>query len=306
MLKLNWKESAEALPEFVASVNEGNSLEVDADFVIRSLFVVSDLGSRLDLNLLRKRSNVQALQANFAQCNEAIRSVIDFVVGEGRCQSSRLLGNINTLVPFVYYAFHTKRHEIPNSETDKVRTALYLFGLGRPFSRYADSRIGAFVRSELRPLATAGDQAFPLDAAIYWVRYWEGLDSIERLAQRNEPLTLHLVQGLTGAKVQYHLNAPEVDHIFPRAQLRRKGVTEDQINHFANFWILAKGKNRNKSDKHPKDYFADVSDLQLRRGLIPREMLDYRRFGTFISTRKSAVVKELEARLQLKDSDLQA
>lgn len=304
MLKLNWKESAEALPEFVLSVNDGNSFAIDADFVIRCLFAVSDLGSRLDLDVLRKRSNVKALQSSFAKCTESIRSVVDFVQTEGRCQSATVLGGVNTLVPFVYYAFHTQRHEIRNDQIDNVRTALYLFAFARPFSRYADSRIGAFIRSELRPLLSQGEEEFPLGASIYWVRRWEKINSLEELAQRNESLALHLVQGLTGAKVQYHRNAPEVDHIFPRAQLRKKDVPEEQINHFANFWILAKGKNRNKSDRHPKQYFDDVSDLQLRRALIPRDMLDYRRFATFLETRKSNIVGDLGKKLQLTDADL--
>lgn len=305
MLKLNWKESAEALPEFVASVNEGNSLAIDADFVIRCLFVVSDLGSRMDLDVLRRRSNVKTLQENFVDCCNAIRSVVDFVQSEAQCSSSKVLGGVNTLTPFVYYMFHVKRHEVPNDQVDRLRTALYLFAFGKPFSRYADSRIGAFVRGSLRPLVERGDETFPLEDAISWVRRWERIESFEELAQRNEMLALHLVQGLTGAKVQYHLNAPEVDHIFPRAQLRRNSRRdEDQINHFANFWILAKGKNRNKSDKHPKDYFADVSDAQLRRALIQREMLDYRRFTTFLETRKADMVRALEKRLQLDDADL--
>ena len=66
LLKLNWRESAEGLPEFVASINEGNSFELDTDFVIRCLFAVSGLGGRLDLDLLRKRQNVEKLQDNFA------------------------------------------------------------------------------------------------------------------------------------------------------------------------------------------------------------------------------------------------
>jgi hypothetical protein len=247
---------------------------------------------------------VKALQSNFVKCTEAIRSVLDFVQMEGRCQSATVLGGVNTLVPFVYYAFHTKRHEIRNDQVDSVRTALYLFAFARPFSRYADSRIGAFIRSELRPRLSQGDEEFPLGASLYWVRRWEKVDSLEELAQGNESLALHLVQGLTGAKVQYHRNAPEVDHIFPRAQLRKKGYPEEQINHFANFWILAKGKNRNKSDRHPRQYFDDVSDLQLRRALISRDMLDYRRFRTFLETRKATIVGELSKKLQLTDDDL--
>jgi hypothetical protein len=304
MLKLNWKESAEALPEFVATVNDGNSIGVDADFVIRCLFVVSDLGSRLDLNVLRKRSNVRALQANFGACQDAIRSVVDFVQTEAHCSSSAVLGGVNTLVPFVYYMFHTKRHEVPNDQIDRLRTALYLFSFARPFSRYADSRIGAFVKSELMPRLSKGNEEFPLEQGISSVKRWERIHSIDELAQSNVSLALHLVQGLTGAKPQYHLNAPEVDHIFPRAELRKKDYAEDQINHYANFWILAKGKNRNKSNKHPKLYFEDVSDNQLRRALIPREMLDYRRFTTFLESRQAAMIMALEKRLLLSDSDL--
>lgn len=46
MLKLNWKESATALPDFVDEINEGNSFEIDIDFVIRCLFAVSNLGTK--------------------------------------------------------------------------------------------------------------------------------------------------------------------------------------------------------------------------------------------------------------------
>lgn len=303
MLKLNWKESAEALPEFVASVNDGNSLGIDPDFVIRCLFAVSDLGTRLDLNLLRRKSNVQALRGNFDECCQAIRATVDFVQTEGRCQSSSVLGGVNTLVPFVYYLFHTPKHEVRNDQVDNLRRALYLFSFAKPFSRYADSRIGAFLRRELRPRLVQNDEEFPLAASLYWVERWEKIGTIDGLAQRNELLTLHLVQGLTGAKPQYHRNTPEVDHIFPRAVLRKKTYREEEINHYANFWILAKGKNRNKSDRHPNEYFKDVSERQLQDALIDRSMLDYRRYPTFLRERKEAILNKLEKRLGLTDGD---
>ena len=58
MLKLNWKESATALPEFVDKVNDGNSFNIDIDFIIRCLFAVSDLGTKFDIDMLRKKSNM--------------------------------------------------------------------------------------------------------------------------------------------------------------------------------------------------------------------------------------------------------
>ncbi len=47
MLKLNWRESAESLPDFVRQIKEGNAFDLDTDFVIRCLFAVSGLGTEI-------------------------------------------------------------------------------------------------------------------------------------------------------------------------------------------------------------------------------------------------------------------
>jgi len=303
MLKLNWKESAEGLPEFVQAINNGNSFELDTDFVVRCLFAVSGLGGRLELNLLRRRSNVETLQENFDKCCDAIRATVDFVQNECKCQSSRLLGSSHTLVPIVYYFFHLPRHDVPNAEVDRLRTSLYLLALAKPFSRYAESRIGSFVRGELEPARANDGRSFPLERTVASVRQWERLDSLDSLAESNPELTLHLIQGLSGAKVQYSRNSPELDHIFPRAELRKKEYDEEEINGLANFWILAQGKNRNKSNRRPKEYFHDVGDRALEAALIDRSMLDYRRYTRFLRTRREAILARLEDRLGLGDED---
>jgi hypothetical protein len=304
MLKLNWREAAVALPDFLRSVNEGNSFDLDTDFVIQSLFAVSDLGTKLDLNLLRKKSNVQRLRTNFDQCCEAIRATVDFVQAACWCQSSSLLGGSSTLIPFVYYLFYAKNHEVPNDQVVNVRKALYLFGFARPFSRWGESRLGSFIRNELRPLVSKGASGFPFERAVAWVKYWERIERYDALLQANHLLTLHLVQGLRGAKVLYDRNAPQIDHIFPRSELRKKKLDESQINHFANFWILAKGKNQNKSNRHPADYFKDVGDGVLAQALIDRTMLDYRRYTTFLKARTDKIVERVKERLELTEEDL--
>jgi hypothetical protein len=304
MLKLNWKESAEALPEFVRAINSGNAFELDTDFVIRCLFAVSDLGTKLDLNLLRKRTNVQKLRANFGGCCAAIKATVDFVQTECWCQSSSVLGGSNTLIPLVYYLFYANKHEIPNDQIANARKALYMIGFARPFSRWGESRLGAFIRAELLPLRQRGEQTFPFDRAVSWVKRWEPIDRWEELLQANHLLTLHLVQGLTGAKVQYERNAPQIDHIFPRSKLREKGLDESQINHFANFWILAKGKNQNKSNRHPADYFKDVGEGTLRRAMISRELLDYRRYTTFLRERRERMIERVRKSLELAGDDI--
>ena len=304
MLKLNWKESATALPDFVRSINEGNSFGLNNDFVIRCLFAVSDLGTKFDLNLLRKKSNVEKLQGNFETCCSAIKATLDFVQTNCWCQSSRLIGGAFTMVPFVYYIFHLRKHDIPNDQIVNARKAFYLFAFAKPFSRYADSRLWAFIRDELKPLVAKGDNSFPLEGAIWWVGYWERIKTYgEELIQKNPTLALHLVQGLTGSKVQYEFNSPEIDHIFPRSELRKQGYDEAQVNHFANFWILAKGKNRNKSNQHPASYFKDVDDRELKGALIDLDYLDYPRYTTFLKNRGEKILSKVQDKLQFCDKD---
>jgi hypothetical protein len=305
MLKLNWREAAESLPDFVRQINEGNTFELNNDFVIRCLFAVSDLGTKFELDLLRKKNNVELLRKNFQGCCDAIRSVVDSVSRDCWCASSSLLGGQTTLVPFVYYLFHAPKHEVPTGQIDAFRKALYLSAFARPFSRYADSRLWKFIRQEIKPLAEKKDYHFPFDRLVAWVKYWESVTGFdERLLQSNVALTLHVLQNLSTNKVKYERNAGQIDHIFPRAELRKKeSFAESEINHFGNFWILAKGKNQNKSDKHPAKFFEDVSDPEMQRAIIDRDMLDYRRYRTFLKERSEKILDAVGKRLGFSEAD---
>ncbi|EMR74756.1 hypothetical protein MBGDF03_00920 [Thermoplasmatales archaeon SCGC AB-540-F20] len=85
--------------------------------------------------------------------------------------------------------------------------------------------------------------------------------------------------------------------------LRKKEFDESEINHFANFWILAKNKNQNKSNKHPKEYFKDVNDSILERACINQNLLDYRRYRTFLRERERKILEQVKKKLKLSDTD---
>lgn len=304
MLKLNWKESAEELPDFIKNINDGNNLGIDIDFVIRSLLSVSDLGSKFDVDLLRKYSNVEKIKTNYVRTCNAIRSLVDFMQEDCNILNSDIIGGYLNLIPFVYYLSNTPDNLVPNSEIAKLKRSLYIFGFTKPFSRYADNRIGKFIREELKPLSDSGDYSFPLDTSIWWAHYWEGYDYFDNiLLQKNRHLTLHLLQGKTGAKVKYSRNAPEIDHIFPQSTLKEK-YDWGLINSYGNFWILAKTKNQNKSNKHPKDYFADVDESILTKSLINKDKLDYRQFSTFVKEREQSILIKIKNSLGIKDAEL--
>ncbi|RMG32958.1 MAG: DUF262 domain-containing protein [Methanobacteriota archaeon] len=304
MLKLNWKESATALPEFVDKINNGNSFEIDIDFIIRCLFAVSDLGTKFDIDMLRKKSNMNRLQNNFEKCCTAIESTVDNVQKYCWISSNKAMGGILNLVPFVYYFFHLPKHELPGNQIDNFRKSFFLFCFARPFSRYADSRLGKFIREELMDRPGNEKNKFPFESAVWWVNYWEHIDSWnEELIQRNPRLALYIIQQDRGAKTHFILNKREMDHIFPRSVLRQKGFDDSKVNHFANFWILSKGKNINKTNKHPKKYFEDIPEKELRLALIDKNMLDYRRYKTFLDKRGKAILEKLSKKVGLSEKD---
>ncbi len=303
MIKLGWRESAMKLPEFVKDINSDNNFAINNDFVIRCLFAVSDLGTKLNIDLLRKKDNLDRIQANFDRCCSAIKSSLDFIRENCKIASGGLIGGANNIVPLVYYLFITTNHLVPNQEVERVKKAIFILAFTKPFSRYADSRLWRFIRDEIKGKGNQG--LFPLEGLIRWVRYWEKIDRYSpALLQGNIPLVLHLVQGLSGHDVKYERNSPNIDHIFPRSTLRLKEkYDETEINHFANFWILGRTKNQNKSNKHPKDFFSDVPDLVIKEALIDRELLDFKRYRKFIEKREIEILKKISDITGLSEDD---
>lgn len=311
LLKLSWKESASAFPKFVKEINSGNTFALNEDFVIRCLFVISNLGSKFDVTALRKKSDIGNMKKNFQECCNAIRATVDFIQQQCWCASSDIIGNYYNLVPFVYYLFHTKKHVVPNNQVDSVRKAFFLFAFTKPFSRHADSRLRKFVNDHLKPLAEQSDSTFPFEKTVRWIGRYENIKNFdEDVLKRNVPLALYIVQGLSGGKVKYNRNMPEVDHIFPKATLYEKGFDETEVNNFANFWILAQNKNRNKTNKHPKKYFVEnpqpeenVSSSEMKRALIDPDMLDFRMYRSFLKDRGQKILKRVRNKIGVKDED---
>jgi hypothetical protein len=304
MLKLNWKRSAKALPEFIHEINNGNSFELDIDFVIRCLFAVSELGTKFDIDKMRKPANVEKLKNNFDKCCAAIESTIDFIQRYCWSSNSKVLGGYYNFIPLIYYLFHIPQHQVPNNQISNIRKTLYLFGFTRPFSRYADSRLWTFIREELIPSLEEGDYSFPYKSAIWWVKYWEKIQGFdENFFNRNPRLVHHLVENLSGSRVKSKKNSPELDHIFPKEQLKLKGFNEHEINHFANFWLLGKYKNQQKYVDHPKNYFDGIPTKYLKDLYIKKDFLDYRRYRTFLNYRSEKIVDHIKEKVHFKDSD---
>jgi hypothetical protein len=289
-------------------MNDQNGLGIDNDFVIRCMFAVAGIGTKLDFTLLRKRSNVDAIKTTYLGCFDAIRATADFIRIECAIDSERLLGGINTLVPFVYYLFHASRHRLPEGNKVIARKIFFLFAFSKIFTQHYESRTTAYIRDYLpAPKEIADGAGIALEGAVEYVEWKANLSAPDRkLFGNNTELALSLIQNRTGSRVNFADNSPEIDHIFPRSVLAGKSVDPLEIEDIGNKWILPRGKNRNKSAKHPKDFLKQFEDSELESAYISREKLDYRMFSKFVRERREAVVKRLQEITLLSAADFES
>ena len=306
MLRLYWRDASDVLPTFIKEINAGSGLDIDNDFVIRCMFATAGLGTRLDFELLRKQSNVDKVRACYKTCFNAIRSTVDFIRSDCRLDSSRLIGGISTLVPFVQYLYHAPKQSFPMGNKAAARKTLYLFAFSKTFTQFSESRTGAFIRDSLPSASDIKAGApFSYDDALKFVHYRTNFDpGDERLFANNPELALALVQKKSGGKIKYSGNMPEIDHIFPQSTLREKKFEAHEIDDLGNKWILPRTLNRNKSAAHPKDYLAKEDKEYLQDAFINPKRLDLRAYKTFIKDRRRSICEELVKIPGIKPVDL--
>ena len=288
MLRLHWPDATDALPKFIEDVNSKNRIKIDSDFVIRCIFSVAGLGTRLDIALLRKAKNVEKVKAAYDKATAAIQSAIDFAHDECRLGSVKLLNGLNSLVPVVHYLARKDKPVVAHSERLNLRRAVYLIAFSGVLTKHSDSRPGGLIRDALG----GAPETFPYDRVARYVKAKtriEGADN--QLFGNHVPLALALIQGKTDGKTLYARNVTETDHIFPRS----KHGDDPLIDDIGNLWFLPQHVNRSKTDVKPVTYLADVDDEMLEDALIDRESLK-KGFRTFVRARRKKMIAELQDR----------
>lgn len=303
MLRLYWPEASELIPNFLSELNSHGSLSFDNDFIIRCMFCVAGLGTRLDFELLRDTKNINKIRDSYERCFDAIRSARDFVRHECNIDNVRFLGGVSTLVPVVYYTYHSPGHVIPLTAKANIVRAIYLFAFSKLFSQHIESRTAAYIRDVFKLENITAGKKFPLKETIQHIgwktSYWQ---PDRDLFANNKELALALVQNYAGGSVAFTGNIPEIDHIFPKGTLNDRNVEWAKIDDLANFWLLPRGINRNKSNKHPKDFLRSVDDALLEEALIDRTLLDFRKFHRFLDERGEKMVEVLRKLTKLSPS----
>jgi len=287
MLRLHWPDSTDELPKFIKDINSSSSIEIDSDFVVRCIFSVAGLGTRLDISLLRKPENVDKVKKSYSKTTDAIRSTIDFVKKDCRLGSVKLLNGLNTLVPIVHHLSEKVNPVVADSDRQALRRSIYILAFSGVLTKHSDSRPGALIQVIE---GESGERMY--NKVVNFVKSKTRLEKADALLfGNNVPLALAVVQGHDDSQVLYSKNLPEIDHIFPRA----KYGDDPLINDVGNLWFLPQHVNRNKKDAEPKVYLKGVEDATLDSALIERTDLS-KTFGSFVRARRRKMVELIRRR----------
>ncbi len=95
----------------------------------------------------------------------------------------------------------------------------------------------------------------------------------------------------------------EVHHIFPKAQLYKRGYKRPEVNALANFCFLTKDTNLVITDRLPEEYFAKVEAAHpgaLASQWIPSDpaLWKVENFREFLEARKALLAAELNRRME--------
>lgn len=302
LLTSSWDEADSNMEELLEDLNR-HGFAFTRDFVLKTCLTLLDQGARYEVAKFRKANVKEDIEAKWAEIAEAMKDVLDFVRGKTFIRCDKALPSYLSLIPLIYVRYHFKStwSTVQGVEQYLVRTALsgafggtpdqlidVLVTKLRELKRFDLTEVFGVIRANNRNLEISEDRLLSMGY---------GSDNVHLL------FNLWYAFNYTPA---YSNNLPQVDHIFPQSQLRKKKdlnpntgrrdimkYREGDRNQLANCMLLTAGENGagGKSDTLPEVWFADKSDDYLETHLIPkdRDLWKLERFEDFIEARKELI-----------------
>lgn len=261
----NWPEARSTMNAHLAAWRN-NGYTFDLDWLLRSVNTV--LTGEAQFRFLHGKSS-QEIQGALNGAVNQIDRCLNAIGGR--------LGLDHDRVLFGKYAFPVmarylrgKGSRLPDAERDKL---LFWYVQAAMWGRFSGS-IETVINQDIDALSAEDE---PLDNLIEQLRLWRGGLRIEpghfggfEFGSRFYPVLYMLTRtgdaldwGSDGVPLKSGLlgrmNTLEVHHIFPRAQLRKMGITRRrEVNALANFCFLTKDSNLEILDRLPEEYFMEV------------------------------------------------
>ena len=311
LLTASWEVADQRMEDLLDSLNQ-HGFAFDRDFVLKTCLVLLGQGARYEVEKFRKLGVREAIEEKWEDIAKAVQDVLDFVRNKTFIQCNKALPTYLVLIPLVYLRYH-----FPDSWEKAKDLDSYLLrcSLAGAFSGQPDNLLDALVKNLAEKKEFSLDEAFGVirtqgrSLELTEDRFWnKGYNSD----------TIHLLFNLWYRDFNYtpayDNNLPQVDHIFPKSELKQVKVENPRTgrkdlmkyhdaerNQLANCMLLSKEENGagGKWDTLPDEWFAGKSKDYLDKHLIPADpnLWKLDQFEAFIEARKVLIRERFKSLL---------
>jgi hypothetical protein len=306
LLKASWDHADEEMEDFLAELNQ-HGFAFTRDFILKTCLTLLDKGARYEVTKFREQNVRDEIEQKWASISDAVKDVLDFVVGKTFIRCDKALPSYLALIPLIYVRYHFPEAWQTAREKDVYLIRSLLAGA---FSGTPDQIIDESVTkikltqtfdvAEMFEVIRSKNRSLELTEDRFWQMGY-GSDTIH--------LLFNLWYRDFNYTPAYSNNWPQVDHIFPQSALKRIKIEnprtkrhdlmkykDEQRNQLANCTLLTQQENgpRGKADTLPDAWFADKPDEYLDMHLIPRDthLWELERFEDFVAERRKLISKK--------------
>lgn len=303
-----WPEARDEMKAYLKEWEQAG-YHFNLDWLLRSVNTL--LTGEAKFSYLHDKG-VEDIRAALKQSTKHINNCLNIISGRlGLDHDQVFFGRF--AVPVMVRYLELRSGPLDERERDKLLFWFAQSGMWGRFSGSTESKID-------QDLAVLEGEDGGLDKLLEQLRLWHGSLRIEpghftgwSLGARFYPV-LYLLTRMgqardwgTGLPLKANLlgkmNRLEVHHIFPKAQLYKRGYARAEVNALANFCFLTKDTNLNISDRLPEDYFPEVEARHpgaLASQWIPAdpELWKIDRYRDFLEARKALLAAEANQRMK--------
>ncbi|MGH9775163.1 MAG: DUF262 domain-containing protein [Candidatus Acidiferrales bacterium] len=284
--------------ELVDQLNGGGEYDFDTDFIIKSSFIVLGQGAKYDVEKLRDRKYVNALENRFSELERAVVSAKEFLKTSAKLLSKRFLKSDLALIPVIDFLFNQPHQQLPEGQSKRLRQYLYMSFFMKFYSYGPDGKLDVIHR-----MAKGSESKFPRREIGSYMEERTGIkyDFHLGLAGNDLDLVLNIIEDGVSEIPKLRGWSLEKDHIFPRSVLSAKGIPESLTDRVGNFRLINKTRNIEKSKSIPAEdaEFFGSDDVELKKlYLQARKSLTADTIERFVVRREDLIAEKVKGFLR--------
>ncbi|MGH3783236.1 MAG: GmrSD restriction endonuclease domain-containing protein [Pseudonocardiaceae bacterium] len=304
-----WPDGLDTIEAFNSELDKRN-FALDREAVLRLMGLMAGVGAHA-IKLIAKEMTAERLKDAWAETEDALRRVVDFLANDCKIPRSAVLTSPNiAVVPA--YLLHHRKGQLADSEVALLRRWVYT---AMAFSHYSNQVEGK-LDIEARLTHRETDEIFPeLLRRASGPRSVDSPIAPDDLTGKtaNSPLfNLLYIAALRGNAKDWCANtaisaepmssgsAIEYHHVFPKARVQgRYGPA--RTNDLANLAFISGSCNRKIGAKRPADYLVELHRDRLTEQWIPGDstLWELDEFEKFLAARREAQARALNELLGL-------